>query len=219
MALASTCSWEVRTTGNDGQGGAYAGDSSLAIPAAPTLALVAGGTMPVGNWWVVIAYTGAQGEGPMSPQTLIATSAGNLTVKVTSPPASSTGLYGGATGWRAYFTPASGASGGPYWFQGGATVAIGTDYTQSATPASGTSQPMGTDRSQQNSAQVNIDNATITTSCATNIMTFTAGYTPTAADVGNVIQMTGGTNITTGFYQIQSFTPTSWTLTGPATLP
>lgn len=71
----------------------------------------------------------------------------------------------------------------------------------------------GTDRSKQNAAQVVIDGVTITTSITTNVITFTAGYTPTSADVGNGVQMLTGTNVTTGPpYQIISQTPTTWTL-------
>jgi hypothetical protein len=76
----------------------------------------------------------------------------------------------------------------------------------------------GTDRSQQDAAQVVIDNATITTSIAANVITFT-GYTPTSADVGNVVQMATGTNVTAGFYEITAQTPTTWTVTGAAALP
>jgi parallel beta helix pectate lyase-like protein len=60
----------------------------------------------------------------------------------------------------------------------------------------------GTDYSQQNSAQVNIDNSTITTSITTNVITFVTGYTPSAADVGNVVNMLTGTNVNTGRYLI-----------------
>jgi hypothetical protein len=71
----------------------------------------------------------------------------------------------------------------------------------------------GTDRSQQDAAQVAIDNATITTSITTNVITFTGGYTPTSADVGNLVQMLSGTNVTTGQpYQITAQTATTWTL-------
>lgn len=63
----------------------------------------------------------------------------------------------------------------------------------------------GTDRSQQNSAQVVIDNATITTSITTSVITFTGStYTVLAGDVGNIVQMLTGTNVTAGFYQITS---------------
>lgn len=62
----------------------------------------------------------------------------------------------------------------------------------------------GTDRSQQASAQVAIDNATITTSITTNVITFTGGYTVLAGDVDNLVQMLTGTNVTAGFYHITS---------------
>ncbi|MDE3060737.1 MAG: hypothetical protein KGJ06_06980 [Pseudomonadota bacterium] len=75
----------------------------------------------------------------------------------------------------------------------------------------------GIDYSQQNSAQVAINNSTVTcttTGANSNTLTFTAGYTPSAADVGNIVQLTGGTNINSGFYQITAQTSTTWTLSG-----
>jgi hypothetical protein len=79
----------------------------------------------------------------------------------------------------------------------------------------------GTDRSQQDAAQVAINNSTIT--CTTpaansNTLTFTSGYTPSAADVGNVVQILTGTNINAGFYEITAQTATTWTLAGAANL-
>lgn len=79
----------------------------------------------------------------------------------------------------------------------------------------------GTDYSQQDAAQVVINNSTIT--CTTpaansNTLTFTAGYTPSANDVGNIVQITGGTNVNTGFYEITAQTSTTWTLTGATNL-
>lgn len=70
----------------------------------------------------------------------------------------------------------------------------------------------GTDRSQQTSAQVNIDNSTITTSITTAVITFTGGYTATSADVGNVVHMATGTNVTVGFYEITGQTSSTWTV-------
>lgn len=71
----------------------------------------------------------------------------------------------------------------------------------------------GVDRSQQTSAQVAIDNSAITTSITTSVITFTAGYSPSANDVGNVVQMLTGTNVTAGFYEITSVVAgTSWTV-------
>lgn len=63
----------------------------------------------------------------------------------------------------------------------------------------------GTDRSQQNAAQVAIDHATITSSVTTSVITFTGGtYTVLAGDVGNIVQVISGTNTTPGFFQIVS---------------
>lgn len=74
----------------------------------------------------------------------------------------------------------------------------------------------GTDRSQQDVAQVNIDNAAITCTSVSGDtkITFASGYTPSSADVGNIVQISGGANTVTGFYQITAQTSTTWTLAG-----
>jgi len=72
----------------------------------------------------------------------------------------------------------------------------------------------GTDRSQQDAAQVFIDGATITGVVqATTTDILLAGYTVLAGDVGNVLQVTGGT-ATAGFYQIVSVNTgtNTWTM-------
>src|SRR5438067_9194944 len=79
----------------------------------------------------------------------------------------------------------------------------------------------GTDRSMQTNAQLAIDNAAIT--CTTpgansNTLTFTAGYVPSAADVGNTANISAGTNINAGVYEITGQTGTTWTLTGAQNL-
>jgi hypothetical protein len=64
----------------------------------------------------------------------------------------------------------------------------------------------GTDRSQQDAAHVTIDGAVITATVNagdTTILDIT-GYTPSAADIGNLVNVTGGT-ATAGVYQIISF--------------
>jgi parallel beta-helix repeat protein len=80
----------------------------------------------------------------------------------------------------------------------------------------------GTDFSQQTAAQVVIDNSTIvcsTPGANSNTLTFVSGYTPSAADIGNIVQiLSGGTNVTAGFYQITAQTSTTWTLAGAANL-
>lgn len=70
----------------------------------------------------------------------------------------------------------------------------------------------GTDYSQQDAQQVTIDNVTITTSITTNVITFSGGYIPTAFDPGNLVHMLTGTNVTAGFYVINSQTPTTWVM-------
>lgn len=85
-----------------------------------------------------------------------------------------------------------------------------------ATTASPTGGSASIDRSQRNGAFVTFDGSTIyaTDTGAVAILTLT-GYTVTAMDVGNVLQITGGTNFTTGFYQIASVTTgglNRWTL-------
>lgn len=63
----------------------------------------------------------------------------------------------------------------------------------------------GTDRSQSDSAFVTFNGAspTATTSGASATITIT-GYTVVSGDVGNVVKITGGTNFTTGYYEITS---------------
>jgi hypothetical protein len=73
----------------------------------------------------------------------------------------------------------------------------------------------GTDYSQQDAAQVNIDNSAIvcsTPAANSNTLTFVSGYTPTSADVGNVVQISGGTNVNADFYEITAQTSTTWTV-------
>ncbi len=85
----------------------------------------------------------------------------------------------------------------------------------------------GTDRSLSDNPTVVIDNSTIT--CTTpgansNTLTFTAGYTPSSADIGNVVQiLAGGTNVNAGFYEITNVSAVAppngtWTLTGATNL-
>lgn len=77
----------------------------------------------------------------------------------------------------------------------------------------------GTDRSQQNGFQVNIDNSAITCTSVSGDtkITFASGYTATSADVGNIVQIfAGGVNTVAGFYQITAQTSTTWTLAGTA---
>jgi hypothetical protein len=80
------------------------------------------------------------------------------------------------------------------------------------------------DYSQQSAAQVVIDNSAIkctTPAASSNTLTFTQGYTPSERDLGNFVQITNGTNVNTGIYEITGFagSPTNtWTLAGAQTL-
>lgn len=73
----------------------------------------------------------------------------------------------------------------------------------------------GTDRSQQNSAQLTIDNSTVTATITGTTITFTGGYTPSSADVGNVVNIistTGGTPPTLTRYEITAQSSSTWTI-------
>ena len=116
-------------------------------------------------------------------------------------------------------------TGGTGWTTGFYTInsVAANAATLSSSPAAisttgGVWVEVGQDRGNQNSPQVVIDNSAITTSITANVITFT-GYAPTNADVGNVVQMLTGTNVTAGFYQITATTATTWTVTGAVNLP
>jgi hypothetical protein len=71
----------------------------------------------------------------------------------------------------------------------------------------------GTDYSQQNSPHVVFDGATIYASTgATSKIINVTGYTTAATDVGNYVQITGGTNFLTGIYEITAQASGNWTL-------
>lgn len=73
----------------------------------------------------------------------------------------------------------------------------------------------GTDRSQQAAAHVAFDGSTITATTGGTSATITiTGYTVVAGDVDNVLNVTGGTNFTTGRYHITSVNTgaNTWTL-------
>lgn len=210
MALGAATNWEVRGgTGNDANGGAFAGMGHLAAPSAPSLATTTGGTLTVATWYLVVSYCFYNGttsfSGPKSAEASIAVpNTTNDAIVVTSPAASV-----GATHYRVW---GSTTSGGPYWPLGSTTgTVIGTNVTITTVVTSGVQCP-GVDYSQQAAPQVVIDAATITTSSdsGSTTLTFTAGYTPTAADVGNQVRITGGTGYSAGYRQIVGFTATTW---------
>lgn len=208
-ALPGNTSWEVRsdTTGGNGDtlaGGAFCGNGLTPAPTAPSLTVNAG-TGCTGTFFVRITYNNLRGDGPSSTETSTG-AISNKAITVTSPAAST---Y--ATSYTTYIGT---TTGGPYFFQ--ATTAIGTNFTRSSTPASTvaagpeTSTAPGVDYSQQVAAQVTSANFT-TAVLATTTITF-VGYTPTANDVGNVVFVPALVGVATGYYQIVSFSATTWTI-------
>ncbi len=222
MAINAGMVWEVRSGGDDtNNGGGFRGGSPNAAPPAPTLAKAnTGGTILAGTWYFVLTYTDRYGETVMSAEASIVTTGTTSTITVTKPASPPTADPAPAGFWNIY---AGSASGGPYWVQT-TGQALATNKTYTAPLATSGAQAPGVDRSQQTNAQVNIDNAAITattTGANSNILTFTGGtvpYTPTAADVGNCFQATGGTNINAGVYEIIAWTATTWTVTGATNL-
>jgi Right handed beta helix region len=71
----------------------------------------------------------------------------------------------------------------------------------------------GTDYSQQDAAQVTFNGSTVTATTVGVGATITLlGYTATAADVGNCLQIASGTNFIAGHYFITAQGGTTWTL-------
>lgn len=73
----------------------------------------------------------------------------------------------------------------------------------------------GTDRSQQDSAHATLTVESVVNSTTTIIDVDPGDHTCADADVGNIIQITGGT-ATAGFYEIKSRSAQQWTLDRPA---
>ncbi len=212
MAISSSVVWEVQTGGSDANNsGGFRGGAYISAPSAPTVTPSgSGGTVAAATYYVVVTYTDGLGDTVISGQTAVTTSGATASFTVTSPGAST-----GALTWNCYVGT---TSGGPYFPQGTALV-IGSNRVVTTTPPTTGTQPRGVDRSLATSRQVVIDNSTITattTGANSNTLTFTAGYVPSGADVGNTCRLTAGTNINAGDYEITAITSTTWTLTGAA---
>lgn len=225
MAFSIPLAWEVRTTGSDTNcGGAFRGGSDLVKPIAPTCTAVAGGSFAANTtFYVVVTYSDMWGETQASSETSVTTTTVNKAIQVTSPTSPQTFAYwdiyiGTASGGNYYHVDDQGTS-PPYQFGSNQTVTSNPGSGSGGTSGSSSNEPPGTDYSQQDTAQVNVNNSTITATTPaanSNTITFTSGYTPTAADVGNMFVATGGTNINTGYYEILHWTSTTWVVTNGA---
>lgn len=103
------------------------------------------------------------------------------------------------------------------WYQILSTASNAATLDHSPAPVSTTSGTYnlysGIDYSQQTGTQVTFNGSTITATTAGTGATITiTGYTTTINDVGNIVQITGGTNFTTGFYTITAQGTGTWTL-------
>jgi hypothetical protein len=218
MAISALMIWEVQLSGQANNGGGFRGTALFPIPAAPIITGSAtGGTVAAGTYYCRITYLGIQGgESPVSAERSVTVSGTTSSFTVNSP--TDHGLGDGAF-WNLY---TSTTSGGPYFPAAQGT--IGTSKVVAVTPPTTASlgpQPPGIDYSQQIAPQVTIDNAAIiaiTPTANSNTLQFTAGYTATYADVGNVVNITGGSNVNAGRYEITAYTSTTWTLAGAGNL-
>jgi hypothetical protein len=211
-AFSSSVYWEVRTTGDDTNGGGFRGGSCLSTPSAPTVSTSSsGGSIAANTYYFVITFQDVYGETSASAQTSVTTTGSSSTITITAPTQPTGPFASKFSTWAVY---ESTTSGGPYALMtNGAPLPFGTNKTYTSITTSSWNAP-GTDYAQQDSPQVTINNSTITCTTTTNgdVLTFTAGYTPTQADVGNVVHITAGTNTTTGWFEIISFSSTTWTL-------
>lgn len=215
MALSAGMVWEVRTGGDDvNNGGGFRGGAVIPPPAgAPTVAgSSSGGTVAAGTYYCVVTYQDAQGETTVSPEASVTLTGATSSFTVTSPAQPT-----GGTVWNLYVGT---TSGGPYFPQGSG-LSFGANRSVTATPPTTGTGPPGTDYSQQTSAQLAVNNTTVTATTAganSNVITF-SGYTPTKADVGNTFVPTAGTNINLNVpYEIVNFTSNSWTVQGASNL-
>jgi hypothetical protein len=164
------------------------------------------------------AATSATGTAPVFSSTSYSFGSGDVGAKL---------FIAGGTNWIRGWYPIVSVSGGAATLDataGHATLLLSplpSGYLlNSSAGCASTGSPTGAtwtiDYSQQNSAQVTFDGSSVTavTSGVTNTITIT-GHTVSEADVGNGLQITGGTNYIAGFYTIVSVnigSPNAWVL-------
>jgi hypothetical protein len=206
VALSASICWEVRTTGNDANGGGCKGNGSNVSPSAPSVSKSnTGGTVAANTYYVVTTYWNGVSDGPKSAESSVTTTGTTSTITVQSPAASS--------GMFAFSVWIGTTSGGPYFLQGTAGGNIlGASFTRSTTPATTGTRPVGVDRCLSDNPFVTFDGTTITASTSGASATVTlSGVTGSQDDIGNVVQISGGANFTAGFYEIIQATSTTWT--------
>lgn len=188
MAFSSALVWQVQNGGSDTlNGGAFRGGANLTTPSAPTVTPSAsGGTVAASTYYVVLTLSDGNGETPKSAQTAVTTSGATASFTVTSP---TDPVSVGAT-WNVYVGT---TSGGPYFSQG-TGLAFGANRTVTTTPPTTGTQAPGVDYSQQAAAQVALTDMII--DGTTNTLFTSATLAGSAAYVGNVINVTGGTGFT-----------------------
>ena len=158
MALAATTIWELRTTGNDANGGGFdpalsgtdyslqdsaqatysdISVSGISAPSAPTVNS-GNGTLTLGVYKVKITYLTAAAEEttPSSESSITVTSTSNDAIVVTSP-----GAATDATKYRVYATIHDGST---FYLCNGAGTNLGTNYTISTNPNTNNAQPPAT---------------------------------------------------------------------------
>ena len=186
MAFNTYATAEIRTTGDDTNGGLFNGGAVVATPSAPTVVGSAtGGTVAAGTYYCVIALVDQYGITESSPETSVVLTGATSSFVVTAPAAD----FDSYQYWNLYVGT---TSGGPYFPQG--TVLVpGSNRSITSTPPTTGTQPPGTDYSQQDAAQIAYTDILVgaVTTTATSVLN---PFTP--AMVGNTINMTGGAGIT-----------------------
>ena len=187
--ISGTTAWEVRTTGSDtANSGGFRWGAWIAAPSAPTVSNIAtGGSVAANTYYFVLTYNDGAGETLISGQSSTTTTGSASTITVTAPSSPT-----GAISWSCYVGT---VSGGPYFPQG-TGLALGTNRVITATPPTTGTQPRGADYSQQDTAQITVNDAVA--NGTTTVTSATAGFT--AAVVGNVVKINGA------FYDIQAVT-------------
>lgn len=204
MAFSNYATAEIRTTGDDANGGLFNGGAVVATPSAPAVAgSGTGGTVAANTYYCVIALVDQYGITSKSAETSVTLAGVTSSFIVTAPAAD----FDSFQYWNLYVGT---TSGGPFFPQG--TLLIpGTNRSVTATPPTTGTQPPGTDYSKQDAAQHSYTDIVIGNPTTTTITSAGRAFTP--ADVGNTINVTSGVGFT-----VQRLEITGCTAAGVATV-